>query len=581
MTFIEENGYVFIKNQKFKLLKKVGISKYSTDSYIGKIFGSDLCIYYLGKNDKGQPFIIVECQLCGILREVNAYNIGLRTMKKCDCVSQRPSLSKKRENYLQYVNKEIYGLKIKDLKQVGRHFYFQGFCKHNNFIEVEVSKFLEKREYNCKCNTKPYKEFSEEYIIRQNKRWFEKFSHYVGKVVDNKVIIGLKEKIEDIDIKKKDAYRSLRFKTKCLSCDREIEIVAYIAYLMLYNPENIEKLELKRCICQRSKYLDENFIGQIFGRLRVEGIEYNEKTGEVVWNCECTCKKRTKIKAVAGAVYVGSRKSCGCLRRESIQNNSPYIDERYIGQIYGRVNEKGGLKVLSIDTDSNISGIQWDCECLFCHDIVKLPAGQVVKGSLQSCGCHHTENTTFYKDRKFIGQKFNGIEVLDILDNRGAGYYWKCKCPYCGKEFEELGSKIANKLKVSCGCQQGSFYEQYIAYLLDRAGLLYRREVSFKGLVSKKKRPLRYDFALYDERTDEILYLIEYDGQQHFDVNAQIGAKSYEEAVEMFKDLQERDRIKNNFAQNNNIPLKRFNKDNIKDIDSFLLYLVDIKRKNI
>ena len=83
------NGLLTIKDIK---------NKYNirSNSYIGKIFGSDLCIYYLGKNDKGQPFIIVECQLCGILREVNAYNIGLRTMKKCDCVSQRPSLSKKK-----------------------------------------------------------------------------------------------------------------------------------------------------------------------------------------------------------------------------------------------------------------------------------------------------------------------------------------------------------------------------------------------------------------------------------------------------------------------------------------------------
>lgn len=562
-------SFVQIEGQSFELLDLSGSSKYSTDEYIGKTFGTDVCLYYLGKNNKGHPYIVVKCILCNTLREVNAYNLGKKTLKKCHCCNSRKSTSEKRVEYLKYIDKTIYGLKIKNLRQHDRFFYFQGYCKHNNAIEVEVTTFLERKGYKCNCCNEKNK-FSDDYIVRSNYRWFERLKSCVGNIVDNKKIIALKDDITKIDVHKQDAYRNFSFHTKCLICGRYLDVVAYDAYLRIQKPEKVQKRNLRRCICQRSFYMDDNFIGQVFGRLKVENIEYNEEKGEVLWNCTCMCKENTKVRAIASTIYKGNRKSCGCLRRESIQNNSPYLEDKYIGKIYGQVNGEGGLKVLSIDTDSKKWGIQWDCECLFCHDIVKLPAGQVVKGELQSCGCHHTENTTFYKDRKFIGQTFNDIEVLDILENKGRGYVWKCKCPYCENEFEELGSKIFHERRISCGCQHGSYYENYISYLLNKLNILYRKEVSFKGLIGKNNKPLRYDFGIYSVNSDKILYLIEYDGLQHFDVNAQIKVKSKEEAEEKLKGIQERDKKKNEFAIINNIPLKRFNKDNIGTIEDFL-----------
>lgn len=561
---------IIIKGKQFYLLNNEVKSKYSSSEYINRKFGTDICLYYLGKNQKGIPQMVVECRVCGEVRQINAYNLGRRTLKKCDCLSKKTNLENLREKYSRYINTEKYGLKITGLRQNGRHFYFSGLCKHNNFVEVNAKTFLEEKIVKCKCENVGSLRFSDNSIVEKNKRWLNKFYSYIGTMYDDTKIIDVVENEENIDLHKNSGYRTYSFLVECTLCNRRFKTNAYRLYLYLTNSSNKDLLDRRKCICKRSIYMDKNFIGQIFGRLRIDEIEYDEKSGEVNWLCTCMCKEKNKVKNIAGIIYSGSHKSCGCLRRESIQNNSPYSNYNYIGKIYGSKNGVGGLKVLSIDLDSMIMGIQWNCECLFCGDVVKLPAGQVVKGSLQSCGCHHTENTTYYKDKKFIGKIFNNIEVIDILDNRGKGYYWRCKCLYCGKYFEELGSKVANGRKISCGCLQGSFYEQYISFLLDKANILYRREVSFTDLVSDKNRKLRYDFAIYLKNSNTIKYLIEYDGQQHFDVNAQINVKSLEEAKEKLKQIQKYDKIKNEYAKNHKIPLKRFNKYNINDIEVFI-----------
>ena len=42
--------------------------------------------------------------------------------------------------------------------------------------------------------------------------------------------------------------------------------------------------------------------------------------------------------------------------------------------------------------------------------------------------------------------------------------------------------------------------EKKVMDLLHRGGLKFQREVSFEGLVGKKKVPLRFDFAVYNSK---------------------------------------------------------------------------------
>lgn len=51
--------------------------------------------------------------------------------------------------------------------------------------------------------------------------------------------------------------------------------------------------------------------------------------------------------------------------------------------------------------------------------------------------------------------------------------------------------------------------------ILEDAGLSFQEEYSFSDLVSIHGRPLRFDFAVFDD-AGELDFLIEYQGIQHY-----------------------------------------------------------------
>ena len=61
-----------------------------------------------------------------------------------------------------------------------------------------------------------------------------------------------------------------------------------------------------------------------------------------------------------------------------------------------------------------------------------------------------------------------------------------------------------------------------ICDILNLAGLPYKEEYSFPDLVSSSGRPLRFDFAVFDD-CGEIDFLIEYQGIQHYEPKSKFG----------------------------------------------------------
>lgn len=93
--------------------------------------------------------------------------------------------------------------------------------------------------------------------------------------------------------------------------------------------------------------------------------------------------------------------------------------------------------------------------------------------------------------------------------------------------------------------------EQKIVQILQKNNINFRKEQTFPDLFSRRKRPLRYDFALYDQN-DKIYALIEFDGEQHYTFN-----KHFSKNNNNFKYRQELDLIKNQYALANNLSLFR------------------------
>ena len=96
-----------------------------------------------------------------------------------------------------------------------------------------------------------------------------------------------------------------------------------------------------------------------------------------------------------------------------------------------------------------------------------------------------------------------------------------------------------------------SLGEERIATILLNAKIKFLREHTFPDLKSRKRRPLRYDFALFDNY-DTIYALIEFDGSAHYQYN-----KHFHKNRRDFKYRQELDLMKNEYALRKEIPLFR------------------------
>lgn len=60
--------------------------------------------------------------------------------------------------------------------------------------------------------------------------------------------------------------------------------------------------------------------------------------------------------------------------------------------------------------------------------------------------------------------------------------------------------------------------------ILTEAELNFKEEFSFEGLNSPNGRPLRFDFAVFDD-DGNVDFLIEYQGRQHYEASSKFGGK--------------------------------------------------------
>lgn len=60
--------------------------------------------------------------------------------------------------------------------------------------------------------------------------------------------------------------------------------------------------------------------------------------------------------------------------------------------------------------------------------------------------------------------------------------------------------------------------------ILEASDLEFKEEYSFTGLNSSNGRPLRFDFAVFDD-DGNLDFLIEYQGRQHYEPSSKFGGK--------------------------------------------------------
>lgn len=188
----------------------------------------------------------------------------------------------------------------------------------------------------------------------------------------------------------------------------------------------------------------------------------------------------------------------------------------------------------------------WKCECE-CGNICEVMGSQIRTGRTKSCGCLKKES-----DRKpkgnvidLIGQTFGQLTVIarDGSDHRGEAK-WLCQCS-CGSELiSVLGSNLRTGHTQSCGCNRRSHGELKVAQLLINNNIPFEQEkILFKFSSGSNAY---FDFYVNNQ------YLIEYDGETHYRYNLH-GWHTEEQLTKQ----QERDKIKNEWCREHNIPLIR------------------------
>lgn len=87
-----------------------------------------------------------------------------------------------------------------------------------------------------------------------------------------------------------------------------------------------------------------------------------------------------------------------------------------------------------------------------------------------------------------------------------------------------------------------------ICDILTQAELSFKEEYSFPDLLSNKRHPLRFDFAVFDDAGD-LDFLIEYQGIQHYEPKEKFGG------LAGLRQQQFYDMKKRMYCKEHNIPL--------------------------
>lgn len=210
---------------------------------------------------------------------------------------------------------------------------------------------------------------------------------------------------------------------------------------------------------------------------------------------------------------------------------------------------------------------QWKCICDCGNEYIAL-TDSLRSGRLQSCGCLKREILIENNKKRtisLIGQKFGLLTVIDQAESYRGHSAWVCQCE-CGNKVIVNSVELKKGDTLSCGCLRSSFGEKAIEKILKDNNILYKKEYTFSNLTSSNNVPLRFDFAILNNN-NTIERLIEYDGEQHYlDKTNEFWKR------DSLEQRQEKDNLKNNYCNLNNIKLVRipyWEKNNIS-IDMLL-----------
>lgn len=148
--------------------------------------------------------------------------------------------------------------------------------------------------------------------------------------------------------------------------------------------------------------------------------------------------------------------------------------------------------------------------------------------------------------------------------------WWKClKCNF------EYKAKIYHRTKLNSSCPKCNFShgEKKIEQYLIKNNINFKSQYRIKECKNIKQLP--FDFGILN-KNENLLGLIEYNGQQHYKLE-KTGIFS---KLENFQKVQKRDKIKQNFCKENQIPLLIIPYTEYNNIEQLLQEFLDTLSKS-
>lgn len=202
---------------------------------------------------------------------------------------------------------------------------------------------------------------------------------------------------------------------------------------------------------------------------------------------------------------------------------------------------------------------RWLCKCTACGNTKIVDGAHLRGGRTTNCGCIKMEKMRQASIKHEEGKIYGFLQVERMATEEEKprkdkeGIFWNCTCLKCGrKNVIVFGDYLRNGDTTSCGCIV-SKNESLIEDMLRNANIQFKSQYTFEDLTSTGRRcdQLIFDFAIFNN--NKLLYLIEYDGSQHFKWSSE---NSWNNETQ-FHTTRENDILKNKYCFEHNIPLIR------------------------
>jgi hypothetical protein len=189
--------------------------------------------------------------------------------------------------------------------------------------------------------------------------------------------------------------------------------------------------------------------------------------------------------------------------------------------------------------------------CWKCNVCFKIYYSTPNSRCCQKTGCPYcsgrlvTDRNRLSFIRPDLAKELVNIDASTLCCNSRLKQLWKCE--FCEHQWEStVNNRFRGRDCPKCALKN-SKPQRKIEEFLNKNKICYKTE--YKITECKNKRPLPFDFAIFKPK-DDLIFLIEYQGEQHF--FPIWGQKQLQY-------IQNNDKIKLNFCKTNNINLFEIN----------------------